>query len=121
MTRHGSFQALFDEAKKSPAYWVERAELEFTEELERRMEREGVSRAELARRIGCSPAYITKILRGSTNFTLESMARIAFALGCELRTHLQPEGARRGFARVPGVPRIREMPANLPKDRQMIS
>lgn len=94
MARQFDFQTFFEDAEKSPAYWVERAVLEFTEDLVARMESEGISRAELARRIRCSPAYVTKILRGSTNFTLESMVRVAQAVGCNLRTHLQPDGAR---------------------------
>ena len=93
MAKHVDFRSIFTEAEKSPAYRVERAVLDFTEDIVARMDREGVSRVELARRIGCSPAYVTKILRGTTNFTLESMVRVATALGCEFRTHLQPNGA----------------------------
>lgn len=92
MTKSIAFQGIFEKAKKSQTYWEERAVLDFTEELVERMDAEGVSRAELARRIKCSPAYVTKILRGTTNFTLDSMVRVALALGCELRTHLQPQG-----------------------------
>ena len=94
MANGKNFQALLEEAKKTPEYWVERAVLDFTEDLVSRMDAGNVSRSDLARRIRCSPAYVTKILRGSTNFTLESMVKIARALGCVLRTHLQPEGAR---------------------------
>lgn len=94
MSRKVHFDSLFREAEKGTDYWVERAVLEFTENVLGRLEAEGISRAELARRIGVSPAYVTKILRGNNNFTLESMVRIAQALGCSLRTHLQPDGAR---------------------------
>jgi transcriptional regulator with XRE-family HTH domain len=44
----------------------------------------------LAEKIGSSPAYVTKILRGETNFTLDSMVKIATALGCELTIGLRP-------------------------------
>lgn len=94
MSKGTTFAAFFKEAEKQDAYWVERAVLEFTEELLAHMERENISRAELARRLGKKPPYITKILRGTTNFTLDSMVRIARAVGCEVRTHLQPEGVR---------------------------
>ena len=92
MTRKYDVQALFDEAKKSDAYWGEKALLEFVEDVIGRMEQLDMSRSELASKIDVSPAYITKILRGTTNFTLQSMVRISRAVGCELRTHLQPEG-----------------------------
>lgn len=45
------------------------------------MERENVSRAELAERIGRSRGFITKVLGGSHNFTLETLADIYFGLG----------------------------------------
>lgn len=87
------FKGLFTEARKDHAYWVEGAILEFTEDMARCMEEQGVSRSELARRIGTSPAYVTKILRGTTNFTLDTMVKVARALDCEFRCHLQPQGA----------------------------
>ncbi len=94
MSRKLKFGELFKEAERGTRYWVERAVLEFTEDVVGRLKAKGISRTELARRIDASPAYVTKILRGNTNFTLESMVRIAQALGCSLRTHLQPDGAR---------------------------
>jgi len=86
------FNELFEGGEKSLAYKTESAVLEFTEELMARMKSQGVSRADLARKIECSPAYVTKILRGSTNFTLETMVKIADVFGCKLRTHMQPDG-----------------------------
>lgn len=44
--------------------------------------------------IGATPAYISKLLRGATNFTLDTMVKIAAALDCEFRCHLQPAGAQ---------------------------
>lgn len=88
------FKAMFDRARRGHAYWVESAVLEFTEDLVKEMDRQGISRSELARRIDTSPAYITKILRGSTNFTLDTMVKVARALNCSFRCHLEPEGAR---------------------------
>jgi transcriptional regulator with XRE-family HTH domain len=88
------FNELFEGAKETLAYKAEMAVLEFTEDLVAQMACKGVSRSELARKIGCSPAYVTKILRGSTNFTLETMVKVADVLGCKVRTHLQPEGAQ---------------------------
>src|SRR5690606_19451466 len=76
-----SFRNLFAEAEKDPAYWSERAILRVSEEIALAMERARVSRSALARRLGTSPAYVTKILRGNANFTVDSLARIAQALG----------------------------------------
>jgi hypothetical protein len=49
-----------------------------------------LTRSALAEKIGSSPAYVTKILKGETNFTLDSMVKIANALNCELTIGLQP-------------------------------
>ena len=68
-----SFRELFDEAKGRDTYWVASLILDFTEGLHNIMEANGVSRSDLARRLGVSPAYITKALRGNVNFTVDSM------------------------------------------------
>jgi len=52
-----------------------------TELVSRAMEDEGVSRAELARRIGKSKAYVTQVLRGQGNMTLRTLSDLADALG----------------------------------------
>ena len=69
--------------------WTERAVLRATEEICLAMEREKISRAELARRLGTSPAYVTKVLRGKANFTLATLARIAYALEGEFKFRLR--------------------------------
>lgn len=79
-----------DAARQTPAYRAEGASIQFTEDLVARMEACGVNRSALAEKIGSSPAYVTKILRGDTNFTLDTMAKIAAALGCELSIGLRP-------------------------------
>ena len=85
-----SFGDLFAKARERLAYHVEGAIVEFTEELFILMRCEGISKGELARRLGCKPAYITKLLSGQNNFTLETMVKTARALRAELKIHLQP-------------------------------
>lgn len=82
-----SFDELYKEARQKDAYWVADAIYSFTEELNRIAQLEGVSRAELARRLGTSAAYVTKVFRGDLNFTVESMVRLARAVGA--RVHIQ--------------------------------
>ncbi|HZF10653.1 MAG TPA: helix-turn-helix transcriptional regulator [Thermoanaerobaculia bacterium] len=85
-----SFSALFTAAQEHDEYWTERASLRFTEELTRWMKQQGLSRKDLAEKIGSSQAYITKILKGNVNFTLASMVKLTRALGAELRIELDP-------------------------------
>jgi transcriptional regulator with XRE-family HTH domain len=84
-------KSMMDAARASHAFKAETAIMEFTEEISRMMEERKISKTQLAQRLGASPAYITKILRGTSNFTLDSMVKIATALGCNYRSHLQRE------------------------------
>lgn len=84
-----SFEGLYRKAEQGEEYWVAGAILEFTESLTAAMETQGVSRAEFARRLGVSAAYVTKMLRGNANFTLRSMVKAARALQATFRPHLE--------------------------------
>jgi transcriptional regulator with XRE-family HTH domain len=48
------------------------------------MQAQGVSQAELARRLGKSRAHVCKILGGGANLTLDSLAALSAALNCRL-------------------------------------
>lgn len=85
------YRRFFEEAKASPDYWHEIPVVEFTEDLCRLMEEKQVSRAELARRIGTSRAYITKLLGGDANFTLMTMVKLAMALGGAVHVHISDQ------------------------------
>jgi len=54
-------------AKEQDTYWIGSAILDFTEGLYKMTEVNGVSRSDLARCLGVSPAYITKVLRRNIN------------------------------------------------------
>ncbi len=84
------WRRMVEEAEKSVDYWAEGAIVEFTEGLWARMEEEKVSRAELARRLGTSKAYVTKVLGGNANFTLHSLAKLALAVGGKVRISIEP-------------------------------
>jgi transcriptional regulator with XRE-family HTH domain len=49
-----------------------------------------ISQAELAERLGMSEARVSKILSGSQNLTLRTIARLAFALGVRFEPRLVP-------------------------------
>ena len=88
------YTRVFEDAENSFEYWAQTAILDFTEELVRLMDEANprISRADLARRIGASPSYVTKILRGNDNFTIETMTKLARAVGAVVRIHLAPDG-----------------------------
>ncbi len=85
------YSKMLSDAKKSVEYWTEFAILGFTEELARLMAEKNVSRTELAKRIGSSQAYITKVLRGNVNFTLATITKLTRALDSVVNIHLSAE------------------------------
>ena len=91
---HEEIQAALKSARETHEYRAEGASIEFTNAMLTRMRQVGVSRSKLAAKIGVNPAYISKILRGDTNFSLETMVKIANALESAFRCHLQPAGAK---------------------------
>ena len=88
MAEKRSFKGLIERAKQSDDYWVGKAIHDFTEDLYALMEARAISKAELAKLIGSTPAYVTKVLRGNTNFTIGSMVRIVRALDGQLCIHV---------------------------------
>ena len=60
------------------------------------MESQGVSKAELARRVGKSRAYVTQSLGGDRNMTLGTLARFADALNADAMVDLKPRDENRG-------------------------
>lgn len=81
---------LANKVRKTFAYSKAKLISDFTESFSSMMGRRGVNRAELARRIDVKPTYVTRILRGSTNFTFETMVKIANALDCSIDVRLIP-------------------------------
>ncbi len=60
------------------------------------MERQGISKAELARRVGKSRAYVTQSLGGDRNMTLGTLASFADALNADAVVDLKPRDDTRG-------------------------
>ena len=70
-------------ARRQPAYWAEKLKLDVADAVTVALERQGTSRAELARRMHTSPAFVTKILRGYHNWSLDTLAKAGVALGLQ--------------------------------------
>lgn len=77
------FATLFAEAEKRDEYHVAGIKIEIAEQIYTMMEKRGVSQSDLARRLGKNRAYISKILKGTTNFTVDTLVRIARKLNAE--------------------------------------
>ena len=102
----------------------ERLILDVTEALAGALEDGGVTRAELARRLGRTPGFVTQVLGGGRNLTLRTIADIAgalsrqpsFELSCEPKSESQWTHENwRWTLRTPRVERT-DYPASSPMD-----
>ena len=48
------------------------------------MENKGLTQKEFAQRVGCSQQYISRILKGKENLSLETISKIETALGVSI-------------------------------------
>lgn len=71
----------------------ERAILEVTERICELMEEKGVSRTELAARLGKTKGHVSQLLDGSRNLTLRTLADVFTALGESMYVHHGPLAA----------------------------
>ncbi len=83
-----SFGQLYAKLESTPAYQSEQLAVAFLAELNAFMQAHKLSNAELARRAGVSPAYITKVFRGPSNLSIETLTKLADAVGCKVHLHL---------------------------------
>lgn len=65
----------------------------FVEDICEAMKEEHLSRSELARRLGKSRQYVSRILNESANFTLETVVEISMALNRKVTLRLRKEDA----------------------------
>jgi transcriptional regulator with XRE-family HTH domain len=61
-------------------YLQERLIVDVTEQLCELIEKKGIKRGELARKLGKSNAYVSQLLNGDANMTLRTMADLFWAL-----------------------------------------
>jgi plasmid maintenance system antidote protein VapI len=66
----------------------------FLDAIDSHMRTTGVSRSELARRLGCSPANITYMFNQRRNITMVTMAQLAEALELEVQVVVAPKGEK---------------------------
>lgn len=80
MTR-SSYEVFLDDAENRRIFEQESLAIEATELISELMEKQDVKKADLAKEIGKSKAFVTQVLGGSRNMTMHTFADFAFALG----------------------------------------
>lgn len=86
-----SFQELVKQIKETETFDKEVVLSSVSDQIAFLMKKDGVKKAELARRLGKSRAYITKILQGNVNFTIDTLVQIARALGYQFVPSFAPQ------------------------------
>lgn len=83
-----SFSVLMARVADTDGGQSARVVVEFLAQVNARMRTQGISNAELARRLGTSPAYVTRLFRGTTNLSVQTMVKLARAVGASLHLGL---------------------------------
>ena len=69
--------------RRDNEFWLKYARF-ITLQVLRCMDEQAVTQAELAKRMGCSQQYVSNLLKGSSNMTLETIARLEKALNIDI-------------------------------------
>jgi ribosome-binding protein aMBF1 (putative translation factor) len=79
-----SFTALIARLASTPEGQAEHVAVAFLVQVNASMQAQGLSNTELARRMGTSPAYVTRLFRGSANLSVQTMTKLAQAVNSTL-------------------------------------
>ena len=88
-----SLKTYLDAARKTDSYWVEKAKLDFSISLDGQRAYAKITYADIAKRLGSSPAYISKVFRGDSNLTIESMVKLARSAGGQVEIRIVDNAA----------------------------
>ena len=90
MNRDGTTYEVFRDASAQNRRLLRQEELilEVTEALAGATIRQGITKAELARRLGKSKGFVSQLLAGDRNLTLRTIADISDALACRAQVHV---------------------------------
>jgi transcriptional regulator with XRE-family HTH domain len=84
----------YQELEHDEEYLAENLKVEFAVDIEHMMVRHNITKSALAKQIDTSPAYITKVLRGDANMTIETMTKLSCAVGATLHIHVAPRSSK---------------------------
>lgn len=101
----GWFSARLAELKRDPEYVAEALALDIIEQVLLHMEEQGITRSQLAERMKVSRPYITRVFDTPPNMTLETVARVALAVGTTPVVSLKPIAASTAVRVIPELDR----------------
>ena len=86
----GWFRRVLGDPKRRRVFEEEKLILSVAEGIWEAMDQGGVTRADIADRLGTTRANITQLLSGSRNMTLKSLAAVSYACGVRASLSFQP-------------------------------
>ncbi len=89
--RRGHRDAGSGEAEDAIEYESARLQRELTTAVSWYMEERGITKRELAQRLGVTPGRISQVMSGDQNLTLRTLATVCTALDAHLRVELVPD------------------------------
>lgn len=95
---------LGDSEADKQALEAERLIVDVTEDILREMDRRGVKKVDLARKLHKSKSFVSSTLDGSRNLTLRTLSQIAYVLG--LKARVQFIDHAENYAAYPNVVRF---------------
>lgn len=84
MKAMGWFKDVYENARDGFDFKLAGLELDVTENILEIMERQKISRSELAGKLGVSKAAVSKLLNNGSNMTLRTLLKITDALDCDV-------------------------------------
>ena len=69
--------------RRDNAYWLKYARF-ITLQVLQAMDKQSVTQVQLAERMGCTQQYVSNLLKGSSNMTLETIAKLEQALNIDI-------------------------------------
>lgn len=69
--------------RRDNEYWLQYSQY-ITLQVLRAMDEQSITQVELAKRMGCTQQYVSNLLKGCSNMTLETIARLENALNIDL-------------------------------------
>jgi len=115
------FRQQLEEFRDDPEFVADGVSLEIISGIHQAMQRQGLTKKQLAERVGVSPAFISQVLNGKPNLTLLTLAKFCIALGLDCHIELRPRPPAADAEATPqrATPRKRQaQPPARPKPRR---
>lgn len=92
MNKLDKYRKKLKKLEQSDSYWAHNINELFVSELERILSSRDINKSQFAKLAGVSASYITRIMNGNANLSMESMAKLARSIGGVVHVHVAPRG-----------------------------